>query len=121
MDDYTTLKIDSKTKDFVFDENGIMETISGADAIAQNIQICLTAWKGDFVELPEHGTDYQKIFGENTDKEEIEEIIRESIYQEKEVEQIEEQEMTKNENGKSNISFKARLNNGEKVGTEVLV
>lgn len=121
MDDYTTLKIDPETKDFVFDENGIMEIVSGADAVAQNIQLCLTAWKGDFEGLPKHGTDYQKIFGENTNKEEIEETIREAIYQEKEVEQIEEQEVIVNEDEKIKIRFKVRLNDGSKVGTEVLV
>jgi hypothetical protein len=121
MDECMTLKINPETKDFIFDENGIMETVSGADVIAQNVQICLTAWKGDFAELPEHGTDYQKIFGKNTSTEEIEETIRDAIYQEKEVEQIEGQKIIKNENGKSKINFIARLNDGSKVGTEVLV
>ena len=121
MDDYMTLKIDPKTKDFVFDQNGIMETVSGADVIAQNVQICLTAWKGDFAEIPGHGTDYQKIFGDSTNKEDIEEAIRESIYQEREIEQIEEQEVIKNENGKSKVNFKARLNDGVKIGAEELI
>lgn len=118
MDDNMTLKIDPESKDFTFDEEGIMETVSGNDGIAQNIQVCLTAWKGDFEDLPEHGTDYRKILSTDISMEEKEEAIRESIYQEKEVEQIEEQTVI-TENGISKISFRARLNNGSSLVTEV--
>lgn len=116
-----TLLIDPDTRDLVFDEDGLLKTIYGSDTVVQNIRHSLLTWKSELFADETHGTEYEKIMGlreNDLEKSEVEEIIREAVYQESEVSSIEE----------INISYEKRcltvevvavLEDGEKVRLEV--
>ena len=63
MNDDFTLRIDPQTRDIVFDEDGMLETISGDEATAQAVRQTLLVYKGEFPLVPSHGTDYEKSWG----------------------------------------------------------
>lgn len=114
-----TLKIGGQSNDLEFDENGIMKTVYGNETTAQNVRMALTAWKKDFRPVPEHGTDYRQFFSEECGMEERVEVVREAVFQEEDVVQIEE--ITAHEAGerKVHVSFKGRLSDGEEINMEV--
>ena len=83
-DDFT-LRIDPQTRDIVFDEDGMLETISGDEATAQAVRQTLLVYKGEFPLVPSHGTDYEKIMGKKPNEledDEVPEVIREGVFQE---------------------------------------
>ena len=114
-----TLKIGEQTNDLEFDENGIMKTVYGSDTTAQNVRMALTAWKNDFLLVPEHGTDYKKFFSEESGKEERAEVIREAVFQEEEVAQVEKIVINDREERKVNVLFQGRLSDGKVISMEV--
>ena len=118
--DNVTLKIDRDTGDLVIGDDGIMETVSEADTTAQNIEMTLKAWKNDFPIVPGHGTDWQNILGQVMSSEEVEEEIRESIYQETDVTMVTGIEVTRS-GRELNIDLKATTAVGEEIETEVAV
>lgn len=62
---------------------------------------------GDFPLVPSHGTDYEKIFKENTELQDIAEEFRESIYQESAVTMVED--LTATKDGRDmRVSFRGR-------------
>ena len=113
-------KMDPDTKDLCFDESGILETVDEDDAAAQGVRMALTAFKGDFDLVPEHGTDYEQILGLPVDEETTDEVIREAIFQEDRMAMIDEL-MINMQNRSAEISFSGTLNDGEKVSMEVNV
>ena len=120
MDGFT-LKIDPTTRDIAFDEEGIMETVAGDDAIAQNVRLTLEVWRGEFPFDPTHGTDYERIMGKKPhelEEDEVAEVIRDAAFQEPEVEEIEKVDYTL-EGRSLGISFAGRLSNGNTITTEV--
>lgn len=89
--DNMTLLVDPETKDLVFDENGMLVQIFDEETVIQNVRHALLAWKEEFFADEEHGTDYDRIVGRNQneiDEDEIEQIIREAVFQEDEVQRI---------------------------------
>lgn len=119
--DNMTLMIDPETRDLVFDEDGSFKKIYGADTTVQNVRHALLTWKEEFFADKTHGTDYDRIFGLNqnvVDEDEIEEVIREAIFQEPDVSRIDSLTVTYD---KRNISavFSATLVNGENIVLEV--
>ena len=52
-----TLRIDPTTRDITFDDAGIMQTVAGDEATAQNVRLTLDVWRGEFPFDPTHGTD----------------------------------------------------------------
>lgn len=113
-------KIDPETKDLCFDDNGLLETVSENETAVQSVRMTLTAFKGDFDPVPDHGTDYELILGLPTDEDTMDEVIREAIFQESRVAMIDE--LTINmQNRSAEISFSGTLNDGEKVSMEVNV
>lgn len=91
--DNMTLLIDPETKDLVFDEAGMLVQIFDVETTIQNIRHALLAWKEEFFADDEHGTDYDRIIGRNQneiDEDEIEQIIRDAVFQEDDVERIDE-------------------------------
>ena len=116
-----TLLIDPDTRDMVFDEDGLLKTIYASDTVVQNIRHSLLTWKSEFFADETHGTEYEKIMGlreNDLEKSEVEEIIREAVYQESEVSSVE----------KTNISYEKRslivevvavIKDGKKVRLEV--
>ena len=112
------MKID-ETGDLVIGEDGILETLSGAETTAQNIRMTLKAEKGDFPLVPGHGTNYETILKEDTDLQSIEEEYRESIYQETGISMVEEIK-AKKENRELRVTFRAVTKEGETIESEVI-
>ena len=91
MDEDMTLLIDPETRDLVFDGGGNFVKIYGADTTVQNVRHALLTWKAEFFADLVHGTDYERIMGTNQneiDINEIQDIVREAIFQEDEVSRI---------------------------------
>ena len=121
MDEDMTLLIDPEIRDLVFDEGGNFVKIYGADTTVQNVRHALLTWKAEFFADLVHGTDYERIVGTNQneiDLNEIQDVVREAIFQENEVSRI----------GKLNVSydgrnvtteFSATLVSGETITSEV--
>lgn len=116
-----TLEIGSQSNDLEFDEDGIMKTVHGNEATAQNVRMALTAWKGDFPPVPEHGTDYGRLFSEGCSREEQAEIVRDAVFQEEGVSQVERLAVTDTGRRTVNISFDGQLADGGRISTEVSV
>ena len=121
-DDFT-LRIDPQTRDIVFDEDGMLETISGDEATAQAVRQTLLVYKGEFPLVPSHGTDYEKIMGKKPNEledDEVPEVIREGVFQEPEVTEVDGVEF--NIAGRSmDISVSGRLASGNTITSEVSV
>jgi len=119
--DNMTLLIDPETRDLVLDEDGNFEKICGADTTVQNVRHTLLTWKAEFFADLTHGTEYERIVGKNqneVDRSEIEEVVREAIFQETDVSRIDEMNVTYD--GRSvTAEFVATLTNGETIALEV--
>ncbi len=121
--DNMTLQIDSETRDLVFDNDGSFRKIYGEDTIIQNVRNTLLAWKAEFFADKTHGTDFERILGKNQneiDDGEIEEVIREAIFQEPSVMRIDELECSY-EGRAITVIVTATLENDEKIKLEVTV
>lgn len=123
MNDDFTLRIDPQTRDIVFDEDGMLETISGDEATAQAVRQTLLVYKGEFPLVPSHGTDYEKIMGKKPNEledDEVPEVIREGVFQEPEVTEVDGVEF--NIAGRTmDISVSGRLASGNTITSEVSV
>lgn len=116
-----TLLIDAETRDIVFDGNGDLSMIYDDDTTAQSARLTLLVYKEELIFDTAHGTDYRRIMGakpnEITD-DEISEIIRESIYQENNISQVNNITATRQERG-LDISFDGILINGNTISTTI--
>lgn len=111
-------KIDPDTRDLCFDKDGILKTVSDQEAAVQGVRMALTAFKGDFDLVPEHGADYEQIMGVEADEETMDEVVREAIFQEDRISAIDELSVS-TANRTVEINFTGTLNNGEKISMEV--
>lgn len=121
MDEDMTLLIDPETRDLVFDEGGNFVKIYGADTTVQNVRHALLTWKAEFFADREHGTDYERIMGVNqNDLEtgEVEEVIREAVFQEPAIARIDDISVTY-ERRNISVEIAATLTNGERIRLEV--
>lgn len=119
--DNMTLLIDTETQDLVFDSDGSFQRIYGEDTIVQNVRNTLLAWKAEFFADETHGTDYERFLGKNQndiDDGEIEEVIREAIFQEPSVTRIDELKYSY-EGRTITVTVTATLENDEKIKLEV--
>ncbi len=117
MDGNMTLLIDTETRDLVFDEDGFFKKIYGEDTVVQNVRHALLTWKAEFFADRFHGTDYERIMGVNqNDLEpgEVEEVIREAVYQEPFVARIDEITVSY-ENRNVTVEITATMVDGEKI------
>lgn len=121
MGDNMTLLIDPETRDLVFDEGGNFVKIYGADTTAQNVRHALLTWKAEFFADLVHGTDYERIVGTNQneiDVNEIQDVVREAIFQEDEVFRIDT--LNVSYDGRNvTAEFSATLVSGEVIALEV--
>lgn len=121
MGDNMTLLIDPETRDLVFDEGGNFVKIYGADTTAQNVRHALLTWKAEFFADLVHGTDYERIVGTNQNKidvNEIQDVVREAIFQEDEVFRIDT--LNVSYDGRNvTAEFSATLVSGEVIALEV--
>lgn len=117
-----TLLIDPETRDLVFDEGGSLVKIYDADTTVQNVRHALITWKKEFFADLVHGTAYERIMGTNQneiDLEEIQEIIREAIFQEGDVLRIDA--LTVSYDGRNvSAGFSATLADGGQISSEVM-
>ncbi len=121
MDENMTLLIDPETRDLVFDEGGNFVKIYDADTTVQNVRHALLTWKAEFFADLVHGTDYERIVGTNQneiDISEIQDVIREAIFQENDVSLI--NTLNVSYDGRNvTAEFSATLVNGETIVSEV--
>lgn len=93
MGDNMTLKINPETRDLVINSEGNFEQIYDDNTIMQNVRNTLLTWKAEFFADDEHGTEYDRILGQpdnEIDFDDVEEVIREAVLQEPDVERVEE-------------------------------
>lgn len=125
MDDVknTALKIDSGSRDLVFDSAGNFAMISGDDTTCQAIRLTLQAWKEDFPLDIYHGTDYEAIVqvkASDLMPGEREDIITEAIFQETEVKEITSLGIIDNKKDRSmDCAFTAVLADDTEIEMEV--
>ena len=121
MEDNMTLLIDPENRDLVFDEDGNFTKIFSTDTTVQNVRHALLTWKAEFFADLAHGTDYESIVGKNQneiDLNEVEDIIREAIFQENDVSRI--NSITVSYDGRTvSTEFTATLVSGETIALEV--
>ena len=135
MDRNMTLKIDPETMDIPLDEDGNMVLIYGDETTAQCVRLTLLTWKGGWpaftkpIESPavvekedlSHGTDYERIFGRrrsDLENDEVEEVLREAIFQETDVEQIDQLD-AETDGRELNVAFSGTLYSGQTISMEV--
>lgn len=116
-----TLLIDPETRDLVFDIEGNIVKIYDKDTTVQNVRHALVTWKAEFFADETHGTDYERIMEKNVnmvDVSEVKEVLREAIFQEPDVQWIDNLDIAFD--GRNvNASFVATLFNGEIIEMEV--
>ena len=121
MMDNMTLLIDPETRDLVFDDTGCFKKIYDTDTVVQNVRHALITWKAEFFADETHGTDYERIMGKNQNEAfdgEVEEVIREAVFQETKVSRIEDITVSY-ENRVFTVVVKAVLINDETITVEV--
>jgi hypothetical protein len=122
MPSNVTLYLDNETHDIAIADGTFVMTADAA-AIVQNIRNTLLVYLGEFPLDEEHGTDWERVFGEaNITDEEISEIVRDAIFQEEFVQEVESVTILRNETARSiNVLFIAVLGDGTTIQQEVLV
>ena len=101
--DNMTLMIDPETRDLVFDEDGSFKKIYDEDTTVQNVRHALLAWNQNDV-----------------DDDEVDEIIREAIFQEPDVSRVDSLVVT-HDGRNISVTFSATLVNGKTKVWEVKV
>lgn len=121
MQDNWTLKIDPESRDIVLDDDGVMESITGDETSAQAVRLTLQTWQGEFPFDLTHGTAYDRIMGKkpkDLTEDEIPEVIRAAVFQEKNVEEVEA--VTYEKTGRSlEVAVSGRLADGNPITVEV--
>lgn len=121
MDENMTLLIDPETRDLVFDADGNFVKLYDSNTTAQNVRHALLTWKAEFFADLVHGTDYERIVSTNQneiDLNEIQDIIREAIFQEDDISRIDTLQVSYD--GRSvTTEFSATLVSGEKISLGV--
>ncbi len=121
MEENMTLLIDPDTRDLVFDENGFLKKIYGADTTVQNVRHALLTWKAEFFADTTHGTDYERIMGVNEnelERGEVEEVIREAVFQEPDISSV-DSITTEIKDRNITVDIVATTTSGEKIRLEV--
>ncbi|MDR1465450.1 MAG: hypothetical protein LBJ11_09155 [Oscillospiraceae bacterium] len=110
-----TLYIDPETRDLDFDKEGLLRTISGGETTAQNVRLTLQTNKASFPLDLSHGTDYDRFLGQKgVEDREVQEVIREAVYQETAVDQIDSLTVAR-ERRHVDVDFMARLRDGQRL------
>ena len=116
-----TLKLNPETRDVIFDDDGILETIEGDDVPVQNVNVNLNTWQGEFQLDETHGTAYKRVMGEpnSFSRSEGEEIIRESVLQEPNVAIVNGVDVSIDEKRTMNTYVTGELASGAEMSTGV--
>jgi len=117
-----TLFIDPETGDLDFDDEGMLRMIDGGETTAQNVRLTLQTHKESFPLDLIHGTHYDRFLGvKGIDPGEIEEVIREAVYQETDVVEVDSVDVTIQQPRGVGIQFSGRLKSGGDINLEVNV
>lgn len=120
MDNIKTFKIENG--DLVFDDTCNLMLIDGVDEIAQSIERILTTNIREWFLNIDFGLDYSKIKGKGKSKESIKLAVREAVFQDDRVEEIEFQKVEINTKQRSlNIVFNIVLDGETIEGIEVSI
>ena len=117
------MKIDEERRDLVFDSEGILETIQGDDTTVQAVRLTLEVYKEEFPLDVTHGTVYDRIRGQTISrlpKDVIQEVLREAVFQEPQVSQIDQLELSETERTLK-VAFVGTLQSGKVIKTEAEV
>lgn len=108
--------------DLTFDAAGMLVMVEGNETTVQNIQTVLRTWKGDFELVPDHGADYDKVFGADVSDLAFapEDVVRAAIFQEGDVKSIESLTVTEDDERHPAIVFTGTLTDGSTATTEVM-
>lgn len=120
-DDNMTLRIDPASRDLVLDDDGFMEQIFDEEATAQCVRLTLQTWKGEFFLDTTHGTEYDRVLGKKPHElpqDETGEVLREAIFQETDVEQVDDVDADIGEKTVG-AAFNAKLSSGKTISMEV--
>lgn len=119
MANISVLKLDDE-RDLCFDENGDMESLYDAEAIAQNVTNELRAWKGEFPLDLSHGMDWESVVAQPPDEAQAEadDAARTAIFHEPYVQTIDELEITTAER-QLTIDYTGTLYDGSTIRLEV--
>lgn len=124
MNEYA-IYINSDTRDFEFDEDGLIKTVEDEKSYAQGVEILLRTFKGEFFLLPNHGTDYKKFLGisqKYIDEEVIKAVIRNGIFQDNHIRQIDLLEVDFSENYRVvGVKFRITSYSGEIIEDKVVI
>lgn len=117
-----TLKIDAKTRDLIFDEDGMLEIVEGDDVYVQNVDNTLNTRLGEFFLDETHGTDFDRILDNNFSDvwDEAEEVVRDAILQEPQISLINTISVSVQANRALSVSFTGELASGETISMEEL-
>ena len=121
MDRNMTLKIDPETMDIPLDEDGDTDLSDGAETTPTTARTTRPTWKGGFPLDESHGTDYERIFGRrrsDLESDEVEEVLREAIFQETDVEQIDQLD-AETDGRELSVTFSGTLYSGQTISMEV--
>jgi hypothetical protein len=117
-----TLNIDYDSRDLTFDEGGMMELIYSDVTTAQCVRLTLQTWKAEFFLDTTHGTEYDRILGKRPHelpKDEVGEVLREAIFQEPDIRQIETMDAEVGNDRQPTATFAATLYSGQTISMEV--
>lgn len=122
MKDNMSIYIDPETLDLDFDDAGIMRQTFGDETTAQAVRATLQVYKGEFPLDISHGTNYERIMGKKPhelEADEIPEVLREAIFQEEAVAQVDSLEFEPAKGRSLSVSFTGTLTNGGTISMEV--
>ncbi|OPZ65883.1 MAG: hypothetical protein BWY85_00242 [Firmicutes bacterium ADurb.Bin506] len=121
MERNKTIRIDPETMDIPLDAEGNMELIYGDETTAQCVRLTLLTWLKGFPLDETHGTDYERVLGRkraDLEDDEVDEVIRDAVFQEGDVAQIDALETDKS--GRSlSVGLTATLYSGRQISMEV--
>lgn len=118
-----TLKLHPDTRDLIFDAAGIMQTVEGDNAAAQNVDVVLSTWLGEFFLDETHGTDYGRILSQDhydVLDGEAEEVVRDGILQEPQMSMITSVDVSIRDKRTLVVGFTGELASGTIITREEL-
>lgn len=115
-----TFKIENG--DLVFDNLGNFEIVEGIDEIAQSIERILTTNIGEWFLNIDFGLNYNEIKGKGIDKQGIELALRDAIFQDERVDEVEFEKINiDNKNRSLEVIFNIKTIDGEREEIEVII
>jgi phage baseplate assembly protein W len=108
--------------DLVFDENGELIMIDGAEEVAQCAELALGTNQGEWFLNPKMGIIFRAFLDKKQSEEEMREQIRQGLFQEPRIKTVETIEFTIDRKNRTiEISFQATADTGESIDEAVTI